>query len=148
MSSVSPSPRNSSYLLRTELGHKPMNSTQRLIEAAVHQSIFTDDATPAIGVTAYEVKIRFTPASSDVPQTASLPIRADSPEQAKSQAIQVAQDMGHTNVSVVDVVVIPTPPKPEDKPAINIQPGTLSGLVLPTAVHPDLDTSQVLLPGR
>jgi hypothetical protein len=99
-----------------------MSTTQRLIETQVHQRIFTDDTSDtAIGTTGYEVTIRYTPSMEDVPQTATLPIRADSPEQAKSQAIQVATDMGHTNISVVGVVAVPTPPKPEDKPAINVQ---------------------------
>jgi hypothetical protein len=123
-----------------------MKTPQRMIEAAVYQSIFKDDTNTAVGTTGYEVKIRFTPQMSDVPQVASLAIRADSPEQAKAQAMQVATDMGHTNVSVLDVTVIPTPDKPDDKPAINVQPDTLAGIVMPSDVHPGLSNDQVILP--
>jgi hypothetical protein len=147
--SSSSAARNSDLILRTESGCIPMTTTQRLIETQVHQRIFTDDTSDtAIGTTGYEVTIRYTPSMEDVPQTVTLPIRADSPEQAKSQAIQVATDMGHTNISVVGVVAVPTPPKPEDKPAVNVQPGTLAGIVMPSDVHPGLSNDQVLLPGR
>lgn len=137
-----------------------MKPTQRTLESAVFHSIYREEdggidavtqpvAPPPGGTTAYNVQISFTPPMSEIPSTEGLSVRADTPEGAKTIALQIASDKGYTDVSVVSVDVIPgsgdsnTPPPTM---AINPQPDTLAGLVLPTAVHRDLDTSQVILP--
>ena len=152
---------NSPPELQTEIGLFPMKPKQRDFETYVHQSIYHEGGfdratqvvkTTAGGSKAFNVRIRFTGPMSTVPETENHGIRADSPEQAKAIALRICRDRGYKDVSILNVELIPGSDKiiglPKTGNAVNPDPNMLVGLVLPTAVHRDLDTSQVILPPR
>jgi len=147
---------NSNEIVKPTMGMKEMRVDKRLIESQVHGLIFKDAATTAGGTGSYGVKIRYTVGRSDVYSTQILSVRASSPEAAKAQALIIAREMDFKNVSVIEVTTFQQPfdtvGKPKWNPSNNqavVQhdPRAFQGLVLPTAVHPGLDTSQVLVPG-
>jgi hypothetical protein len=149
---------NSNEIVKPEIGMREMRVDKKLIESQVHSLIFKEGATTTSGTGSYGVKIRYTTGRSDTYSMQILSVRASSPEAAKAQALVIAREMDFKNVSVVEVVTLQEPvatggaksPKwnPSNNQAvIQHDPRSFAGLVLPTAIHPGLDTSQVLVPG-
>lgn len=150
---------NSAEVLKLNVGMKEMRVDKRLIESQVHNLVFgeaSSGATYAGGTGSFGVKIRYTTGRSDNYSTQILSVRANSPESAKAQALAIAREMDFKNVSVLEVTTFQqssdTGKKPSWNPSgnqavIQHDPRSFQGLVLPTAIHPGLDTSQILVPG-
>jgi len=144
---------NSTDLFFEELGEYVVKSNQKVIESKVFSAIFNEEDTTATdGVSAYQVKIRYQAPMSDVFSDEYIGVRCASPEGAKTMALAVAGQKGYTNVSVMDVAIVPdsagsgVPTRPGPQADVNVNPDSTQGVVSPSAVSPSLSNVGVYLP--